>query len=47
MNITTRNFPETVADIRKKWNIKEGGDIYTFFTTNCQNEKIVLVCEKI
>ncbi|MET3047687.1 THUMP-like domain-containing protein, partial [Flavobacterium covae] len=33
-NITTRNFPETVETIRKKWKIKEGGNLYAFFTTD-------------
>ncbi len=46
-NITTRNFPETVATIRKKWKIKEGGDQYTFFTTDKNEGKIVLLCTKI
>ncbi|SEK28475.1 hypothetical protein SAMN04487910_0161 [Aquimarina amphilecti] len=45
-NITTRNFPETVSEIRKKFKIKDGGDIYLFFTTNCNDEKIVLKCRK-
>ncbi len=47
MNVTVRNFPHTVADIQKKWKIKDGGDTYAFFTTNLQNEKIVLLCAKI
>jgi 16S rRNA G966 N2-methylase RsmD len=46
-NITTRNFPETVAQIRKKTKLKDGGDTYLFFTTNINHEKIILVCEKI
>lgn len=46
MNVTTRNFPLSVEDIRKKWKIKDGGDIYAFFTTNIKNEKVVLVCTK-
>lgn len=46
-NITTRNFPETVAQIRQKWKIKDGGNLYCFFTTNIKNEKIVVICEKI
>ncbi len=45
-NITTRNFPESVANIRKKYKIKDGGYDYLFFTTNCLDEKIVIVCEK-
>jgi len=46
-NITTRNFPETVESIRKKWKIKEGGNQYSFFTTAINENKIVLLCTKI
>lgn len=46
-NITTRNFPDTVASIRKKHHIKDGGTHYLFFTTNCENKLSVLVCTKI
>lgn len=46
-NVTTRNFPETVEAIRKKWKIKEGGNVYCFFTTDENNNKIVLICSKL
>jgi len=46
-NITTRNFPETVENIRKKWKIKNGGNLYCFFTTDVKDNKIVLICTKI
>lgn len=29
-NITIRNFPETVENIRKKWKINDGGNLYCF-----------------
>ncbi len=45
-NITTRNFPENVSTLRKKLKIKDGGEIYLFFTTNQENNKIILVCKK-
>lgn len=45
-NITTRNFPKTVADIRKELLLKDGGNEYLFFTTNTKNEKIVIQCTK-
>ncbi|WP_298894671.1 class I SAM-dependent methyltransferase [uncultured Psychroserpens sp.] len=45
-NITTRNFSETVQQLRKKYRIKDGGNTYLFFTTNYLNEKIVIVCSK-
>lgn len=46
-NITTRNFPESVAQIRKKLQLNEGGNVYLFFTTNIHNKTIVLICEKM
>ena len=47
MNITIRNFTLTVEEIRKKYKIADGGTVYAFFTTNINNEKIVLICTKI
>lgn len=46
-NITTRNFKLTVAHLRKKLAIKEGGDQYLFFTTDSNQKQIVIVCNKI
>ncbi|WP_291866396.1 class I SAM-dependent methyltransferase [Maribacter sp.] len=46
-NVTIRNFPENVSDIRKKHKIKDGGNIYLFFTKNCENSLTVLVCSKV
>ena len=45
-NITTRNFPESVSQLRKKFNIKDGGETFAFFTTNINDEKIVIICKK-
>lgn len=46
-NITTRNFPMQVSEIRKEMKIADGGENYLFFTTNLHEERIVLVCKKI
>lgn len=46
-NITTRNFPEPVEAIRKKWQLKDGGDKYLFFITNQEKNKVILECRKI
>lgn len=46
-NITTRNFPETVAQIRKKTGLKEGGNQFLFFTTDFHQKHIVLICNKV
>lgn len=45
-NITTRNFPKTVAQIRKETKIKDGGNTYLFFTTDSTNNLICIVCSK-
>ena len=45
-NITTRNFPLTVAKIRATWQIKDGGSQYLFFTTDAQGVKWIILCEK-
>ncbi len=46
-NVAIRNFPGTVADLRKKFKLKEGGIDYLFFTTNQDDEHLVLYCKKI
>lgn len=45
-NIATRNFPESVAMLRKKWKIADGGDVYLFFVTDLDGKKQMLVCSK-
>ena len=46
-NITTRNFPESVTEIRRKTKLKDGGEHYLFFTTDCKNKYIILICKKV
>ena len=46
-NITVRNFPDSVAAIRKKTGIKEGGEVYLLATTDQRQRHVVLVCEKV
>lgn len=47
VNITTRNFPYTVNEIRKKTGIKEGGELYLFCTTSYENKPICIICKKV
>jgi hypothetical protein len=47
LNITTRNFPLKPDEIKKKHKISDGGNVFAFFTTTLENEKIVLLCTKI
>jgi hypothetical protein len=46
-NITVRNFPKSVAQIRKETKIKEGGNLFVFFTTNLEDKQLVLFCRKV
>ncbi|MES2519961.1 MAG: SAM-dependent methyltransferase [Bacteroidota bacterium] len=45
-NITIRNFPLTVKQIRDKLKLSEGGNEYLFATTDAQNQKIVIICRR-
>lgn len=47
MNVSTRNFPIKPEEIKKKYKIQDGGTVYAFFTTNLNNEKIILLCTKL
>lgn len=46
-NLTLRNFPGSVSGLKKKFGIRDGGEIYLFFTTDLQNRHIVLYCRKV
>ncbi|MEN8789168.1 MAG: class I SAM-dependent methyltransferase, partial [Flavobacteriaceae bacterium] len=46
-NITTRNFPYSVAELRKKHRIADGGDQTLFFTTDHMGDFVVLLCRLI
>ncbi len=46
-NITIRNFPLTVKQIREKLKLNEGGEHYLFATTDAKNQKIVIICKKV
>lgn len=41
-NITTRNFPLSVAELRKRTRIADGGDCYLFATTLDGGEKVIV-----
>jgi hypothetical protein len=46
-NITTRNFPQSEEQIRRKTGIKDGGTQYLFFTRDHNEKLIILNCKKI
>lgn len=45
-NITVRNFPMSVAELRKRLKLKDGGDVYIFATTLARLGHQLLVCRK-
>ena len=46
-NMTIRNFPSTVDDLKKRLKIKDGGNIYLFATTLSDNTHVLIRCKKI
>ena len=46
-NLTIRNFPSSVADLRKRLKLKEGGEIYLFATTLADEQKVLIKCTKV
>ena len=46
-NIAVRNFPLSVADLRKRLKLKDGGDVYIFATTDAKKCHLLIVCRKI
>ena len=45
-NLTIRNFPSSVAELRKRLKLKEGGDYYLFATTLADENKVIIKCKK-
>ena len=45
-NITIRNFPSSVAELRKRLRLKEGGEDYIFATTLADESKVLIKCRK-
>ncbi|MDO5664624.1 MAG: RsmD family RNA methyltransferase [Bacteroidia bacterium] len=46
-NISVRNFPMSVSEIRQKTGLKEGGYVYLFATTLADGEKVWVVGERV
>ena len=42
-----RNFPATVAELRKRLHLTEGGDTYLFASTLNDGRKVIIRCEKV
>lgn len=45
-NIATRNFPLSVAELRKRLKLRDGGDTYIFATTLADERHVLIIAEK-
>ena len=45
-NLTVRNFPASVADLRKRLKLREGGTAYWFATTLADDSHCMIACSK-
>lgn len=45
-NIATRNFPLSVAELRKRLKLKDGGETYIFATTLSDESHVLVIMEK-
>ena len=45
-NIATRNFPLSVAELRKRLKLKDGGETYIFATTLINESHVLIITEK-
>ena len=46
-NLTVRGFPMSVAELRKKLRLEEGGDVYLFAATMADRSHVLIKCSKI
>ena len=46
-NIAIRNFPMSVADLRKRLKLSEGGNDYIFATTLTEGKKVLIICQHL
>lgn len=46
VNVSCRNFPESVAQVKKKLNLNDGGTDYLFATTDRNNKPLLILTNK-
>lgn len=45
-NVSCRNFKDSVEQIKKKLNLKDGGDLFVFALTNKKNIPFITLTKK-
>lgn len=46
-NIAVRNFPMSVAELRRRLKLKDGGSTYLFATTQADNSHCIMLCRQM
>lgn len=46
-NITVRNFPDSVQQLRRRLKLSDGGNDYIFATTLADERKVLIMCRKV
>jgi hypothetical protein len=46
-NLAARNFPGTVAELRKRFKLRDGGDDYWFATTLYNERHVIIATQKV
>lgn len=46
-NVSVRNFPDNIEQIKKKLKLNDGGEIYLFATRNIENNPVLIITKKV
>jgi hypothetical protein len=46
-NVSVRNFPESVDQVKTKLKIKDGGETYILATSSVMKKRLILVCKQV
>lgn len=47
MNVSVRNFKLSADELKNKLKVNDGGNIYTFGTTDADNNAVLIICNKV
>ena len=47
INVITRNFPSSTVQLKKKYDLQDGGDQFLIGTTLMHGKKVLLMCERV
>jgi hypothetical protein len=47
VNILSKNFPLSSQELKRKYNLKDGGDDYIIAYTDFEKKRVAVFCERI